>query len=133
VHKIAIQPIARDTISTMMISDAQIDRINQSLTEELQRRGFDVVVTNADADIFLSWKFVPQESDMVSTYDPATQKMTGATLYVSMVDPLSLQAVWRATFHADLRDQPETEVAAQYRRDAAKAILAQFPPSAAAH
>ena len=130
VHKIAIQPIPRDTVETMLTSDAQIKRNNQALTMELQRRGFEVVATNAAADIFLSWTFVPKESDTVSTFDPGTQKISEAMLYVSMIDPVSLQAVWRATFHADLGDQPETPAAVEYRKKAAEVILAQFPPKA---
>ncbi|MEZ5571326.1 MAG: DUF4136 domain-containing protein [Halioglobus sp.] len=130
VHKIAIQPVPKDTLATMMISDAQIARIDQALSAELRRRGFELVASNAAADIFLSWKFVPQESTEVATYDPATQPLVKGMLYVTMIEPLSLQAVWRASFQSDLRDQPETDAAAQYRAAAAEAILAQFPPTA---
>jgi hypothetical protein len=128
IQKIAIQPVTKDTLSTMLISDAQISRINQSLSADLLRRGFQVVTVNADADMFLAWKFVPQESDDVSTFDPATQKVAEGTLYVNMIDPVMLQAKWRATFQADLREQPETAAAAEYRQKAAQAILADFPP-----
>jgi uncharacterized protein DUF4136 len=128
IHKVAIQPIARDTLATMMTSDEQIVRINQALSAELQRRGFQVVTENAQADIFLSWKFLPPEKDEVATFDPATQKVTGGTLIVTMIDPVMLQSVWRATFHSNLRNQPDTAEAAQYRQDVARAILADFPP-----
>lgn len=128
VHKIAIQPIPKDTLATMMISDAQIDRINKALITELQLRGFRVVTVNAEADMFLSWQYVPEENLEVATYDPATQPISQGTLYVNMIDPLLLQSKWRATFHSDLRDQPETDQAVQYRQEAAEAILAQFPP-----
>lgn len=133
IHKIAIQPIAKDTLSTMLMSDAQIGRIRQVLSAELQRRGFEVVTENAAADIFLSWKFVPEESATVSTFDPAAQRVAQGMLYVNMIDPVMLQAVWRATFHADLREQPNTPEAAQYREAAAQAILADFPPDPAAN
>ncbi len=128
VHKVAIQPIARDTLATMMTSDEQISRINLALSAELLRRGFQVVPTNADADIFLSWKFLPPEKDEVATFDPATQQITGGTLYVNMIDPVMLQSVWRATLHSNMRNQPDTEEAAQYRQKAAQAVLADFPP-----
>lgn len=128
IHKVAIQPIAKDTLSTMMTSDEQIHRINNALTAELQRRGFDVVADNAEADIFLSWNFLPPEKDEVATFDPATQQITGGTLTVSMIDPVNLQAVWRASIHSNMRNQPDTEEAARYREQAAQAILAQFPP-----
>lgn len=133
IHKIAIQPIAKDTLSTMLMSDGQISRIRQALSEELRRRGFQVVTVNAEADIFLSWKFVPKESDDVSIFDPANQRITQGTLYVNLVDPVMLQSVWRATFHADLREQPSTTEAAQYRQQAARAILSDFPPEPVAN
>ena len=132
IHKVAIQPIARDTLATMMTSDEQIIRINQALSAELVRRGFQVVTVNADADIFLSWKFLPPEKDEVATFDPATQQVTGGTLYVNMIDPIMLQSVWRATFRSNLRNQPDTEEAARYRQQAAQAILADFPPDPSA-
>lgn len=129
VHKIAMQPVPNDTLATMMVSDAQIVRISDALSTELRRRGFEMVSTNAQADIFLSWKLVPDESTQVSTFDPATQPIVQGSLYVSMVDPLMLQSVWRASFQTDLRDQPETAAAAEYWAAAAKTILAQFPPA----
>jgi hypothetical protein len=129
VHKVAIQPVPKDTLATMMISDAQIGRISDALSAELRRRGFEVVPTNSQADMFLSWKLMPDESTQVATFDPATQPIVQGYLYVTMIDPLMLQSVWRATFRTDLRDQPETPEAAQYRAAAAQAILAQFPPT----
>ncbi|CAA0125505.1 Uncharacterised protein [Halioglobus japonicus] len=131
IHKIAIQPIARDALATMMTSDEQIARINQALSAELRRRGFQMVTVNAEADIFLSWKFLPPEKDEVATFDPATQQITGGTLYVNMIDPIMLQSVWRASFHSNLRNQADTAEAAQYRQEAAQAILADFPPDPA--
>jgi len=131
VHSIAIQPIPRDTVATMMISDAQISRIDQALRDELRRRGFEVVALNSEADMYLAWKFLPRERDDVSTFDPATQHIYQGTLYVTMIDPVMLQPEWRATFKADLRNQPDTEAAAEYRQQAAQAILARFPPAPA--
>lgn len=129
VRKIAIQPIARDTVATMLISDQQIRRIDSALSEELQRRGFEVVKQNAEADMFLAWRFIYNGDATLSTYDPATSPTVQGTLYVNMVDPVMLQTKWRATFHTDLRDRPESPEAAEYRRQAAQEILAQFPPS----
>jgi len=129
VHKIAIQPISRDSVSTVMISDIQISRIDQALITELQRRGFEVVTVNADADLFLSWQLVLQESAYVATADGSMQKATQGTLFVNMIDPVMLQSVWRARFESGLRDNPESDAAAQYRQEAAEVILAQFPPN----
>lgn len=132
-RKIAIQPIPRDTLETMLISDQQITRVNQALSTELTRRGFEVVANNRDADIFLSWTFVPKESTSVSTFDPGKQPVAQGMLYVTMVDPVMLQSVWRASFQSDLSDQLENAAAAQYRQEVAQAVLAQFPPAATAH
>jgi hypothetical protein len=128
VHKIAIQPISRDTVSTVMISDAQISRINEALDAELERRGFQVVTANADADMFLSWQLVLQERASVTTADGSTQQATQGTLFVNMIDPVMLQSVWRARFESGLRGNPESDAAAKYRQEAAEVILARFPP-----
>ena len=129
VHTIAIQPISRDTVTTVMISDAQISRINDALTVELERRGFQVVTANADADMFLSWQLVLQESAFVATADGSTERATKGTLFVNMIDPVMLQSEWRAKFESGLRENPESDAAAQYRQEAAEVILAQFPPN----
>ena len=131
VRKIAIQPISRDSISTVTISDMQISRIDQALIAELQRRGFEVATVNADADMFLSWQLVLQEGAYVATADGATEKATKGTLFVHMIDPIMLQSVWRAKFESGLRDNPESDAATQYRQEAAEVILAQFPPTLA--
>ena len=83
---------------------------------------------NADADMFLSWRFIQEDSSTLSPFDPGEQQSAQGTLYVNMIDPVVLQSKWRATFRSDLRDQPETPEAAQYRREAAQAILTRFPP-----
>ena len=128
VHKIAIQPIVRDTVETMMVSDVQISSLNEALTAELEQRGFQVATGNSYADMFLAWRFVPEESATVSTFDPAAQNMTEGTINVDMIDPVILQTVWRATFRARLHGQPDSEAAAEYSRQAVAAILAEFPP-----
>jgi hypothetical protein len=133
VRKLAIQPIPRDTLETMTISDGQISRVNQALSTELTRRGFQVVTKNVDADIFLSWKFVPRESAEVATSDPGKQQIAQGMMYVTLIDPIMLQSVWRASFQSDLRDQLENAEAAQYRQSVAQAVLAQFPPDAVSH
>ncbi len=128
VHKIAIQPISRDSITTVNITDSQISRIDQALTAELQRRGFQVVTVNADADMFLSWLLVTEDSALVTTTDGATQQAVPGTLFVNMIDPVMLRTVWRASFASRLRDNPESDAAAQFRQEAAEVILAPFPP-----
>ena len=132
VRKIAIQPISRDSVSTVTITDLQISRIDQALVTELQSRGFQVVTVNADADMFLSWQLVTQENAQVKIADGSTQYAKKGTLFVNMIDPVMLKSVWRARFESGLRENPESDAAAQYRQQAAEVILAQFPPTQAA-
>ena len=132
VHKIAIQPVARDTLATVSISDQQVGRIDEALIAELQSRGFEVVTANADADMFLAWQLVTRDGSQVTTPDGLTQTAVQGTLFVNMIDPLMLRSVWRARFESGLRDNPESDAAATYRREAAAVILAQFPPNPAA-
>ncbi|MDG2048376.1 MAG: DUF4136 domain-containing protein [Halioglobus sp.] len=128
VRTIAMQPIPRDTVETMMTSDALIVSINEALTAELQQRGFRIATEDSYADMFLSWRFVPQQSTTVSTFDPATQQVIEATIFVDMIDPVILQTVWRANFRAQLDTQVDTDGTGEFSRKAASAILAQFPP-----
>jgi hypothetical protein len=132
VRKIAIQPISRDSVSTVTVSDMQIGRIDQALIAELQRRGFQVVTVNADADMFLSWQLVMRENEQVRIADGSVQHAVQGTLFVNMIDPVMLKSVWRARFESGLRENPESDAAAQYRQQAAEVILTQFPPTQAA-
>jgi hypothetical protein len=132
VRRIAIQPISRDSVATVTISDPQISRIDEALTAELQRRGFQVVEMNADADMFLAWQLVTQERALVSTADGSSQQAAQGTFFVNMIDPVMLRSVWRAQFASRLRGNPESPEAAAFRQEAAQVILADFPPTAAA-
>ena len=73
VRKIAIQPINRTVASQVILSDMQIGRVNESLTAELERRGFQVVQSNADADMLLAWHLVTQERTDVRTINSTTR------------------------------------------------------------
>jgi hypothetical protein len=144
VRKIAIQPIARTVESTVIISDMQIGRINEALTVELERRGFQVVTDNADADMFLAWHLVTQERMDVRSFNTSSRyncwncgsmgsnvsvrQYTQGTFIIDMIDPTRLQSVWRSTFESRMRDQPDPERAEENRRAAATAIFAEFPP-----
>ena len=73
VRKITIQPIHRTPESQAILSDMQISRVNQSLAEELQRLGFQVVPNNSGADMLLAWHLVTQERTDVRTFNSATR------------------------------------------------------------
>jgi len=61
VRKIAIQPVERASLSAIRISDMQISRIDQALITELERKGFQVVSDNREADLLLTWHLVTEE------------------------------------------------------------------------
>jgi len=143
VRKIAIQPINRTVASTVIISDMQISRINETLAEELGRRGFQIVQDNADADLFLAWHLVTQERMDVRNLNTSSRyncwscgsgnsvsvrQYTQGTFIVDMIDPTRLQSVWRSTFESRMRAQPDPATAAENRRAAATAVFAGFPP-----
>ena len=142
VHKIAIQPIDRTLVSTVLISDMQISRINEALTAELERRGFQVVPDNVDADMFLAWNLVTQERTDVRTFNTSSRyncwncgssnirvtQFTQGTFIVDMIDPTRLQSVWRSTFESRMRNTVDSAQAAEFRSAAAAAIFARFPP-----
>lgn len=147
VHKIAIQPIDRTAVSTIMISDMQVDRINEAVRTELQRRGFELVSDNAAADMFLTWHLVTQEKTDVRTFNSAgsyncwncagsssvsVRQFTQGTFIVDMIDPVRLRSVWRSTFESRMRNEPGPERAAENRRATAEAVFRQFPPGAGA-
>ncbi|MCP4211033.1 MAG: DUF4136 domain-containing protein [Halieaceae bacterium] len=128
VKKIAIQPIARDTIATMRITDLQISRIDTALTEALLLQGLEVVSDNAEADMFLSWRYITSESSRPNPFDSSAPEYIIGTLYVNMIDPIVLQPKWRAIFRAHMHIQPESAEGVVFREKAARAILADFPP-----
>ncbi len=148
VHKIAIQPIHRTVASQSVLSDMQIGRVNGSLTAELERRGFQVVANNSDADMFLAWHLVTQERTDVRTYntmsaryttcwhcgpmtttDVRVTQYTQGTLIVDLIDPVRLQSVWRSVIQSRLREQSDPQAAAERRAEAAAATFAEFPPA----
>ena len=148
VHKIAIQPIHRTVASQSVLSDMQIGRVNGSLTAELERRGFQVVANNSDADMFLAWHLVTQERTDVRTFDSVTRyncwncrsmgmgtssnvivrQYTRGTFIVDMIDPSRLQAVWRSVVESRMPDESNANRVAEARDAAVAAALAEFPP-----
>lgn len=144
VHKIAIQPISRTVVSNIQISDAQISRVNEALTAQLQKRGFEVVQKNADADMFLVWHLVTEAQmdgshlNSINQYnclncaagDSAQEpEYIKGTFVVEMIDPIQLQSEWRATLVSRILNDSDPQLSERNRQAAAEAVLAQFPPS----
>ena len=144
VRKIAIQPIDRTSVATIRVSDMQVSRVNQTLAAELERKGFDVVQDNTQADVFLTWHLVTEERTDVRTYnsmstyncwrcgpsvsDVSVRQYTQGTVIADIIDPLRNQSVWRAIIQSRLQSQPDPENAQERREEAARALFAEFPP-----
>ena len=144
VQKIAFTPVNRMDVATVRISDMQISRINEALADELQRKGLQVVEDASEADMLLTWHLVTQERTDVRTYnsmsayncwrcgpsvsDVSVRQYTQGTFIVDMIDPIRNQSAWRSIIESRLSSDPSPEDSAERRVEAARAILADFPP-----
>ena len=150
VKSIAILPVDRSVLSAAMVSDLQIARMNESFSTELMNRGFTVLQDPADADLLMTWHLVTQERTDVRTYNTmsaryrscwscppgwggtqqqvSVRQFTEGSLIVDLLDPGSMQSVWRSIVQERLRDLDQAEAAAR-RTEAAQAILAGLPPN----
>ena len=136
VNKIYIEPASRTDAATIQVSDAQIQRINSALTEELGRKGFQVVSSSAQADLLLSWYLVTRDLVEADASDcngcdmavDGGERYSRGTLSVEMTDPMRNQSVWRSVLKTELTGEPGTAAAEQARLEAAAAIFARFPP-----
>ena len=144
VRNIAFLPIDRANLNTVIVSDMQVNRINQALEDDLRRKGFSVIKDTQQADLLLSWHLVTQEKTDVRSYNSASyyncwrcgpavsdvsvRQYTVGTFIVDMVDPSLGQSVWRSTIESKLSSKPDPETAPERRREAAMAIFSNFPP-----
>jgi len=146
VRKIAILPFDRAVSSSAAVSDMQVGRLNQSLTDELSRRGYDVVANSHEADMLLTWHLVTQERTSIRTYNSMSARYsscwqcanmtdtvrvtqyTRGTLIVDLLDPARMQSVWRSILVSRMRDMSDPVEAEEIRRTAVEAIFTEFPP-----
>ena len=144
VQSLAILPIDRTSAAEKLISDMQVDRINDALTTELEARGYDVVVDRDDADVYLAWHLVTREKTDIRSYNAASayncwrcgppvsdvsvRQFVQGTFIVDLIDPDRNRSVWRSTIQSELSTNPDPKDAAKNRAIAAKAVLAPFPP-----
>jgi hypothetical protein len=145
VRKITIQPVEREALSTIHISDMQESRIDAALADQLRRQGFEVVSDSTDADLFMVWHLVTEERTDVRTYnsmsyyncwgcgpavsDVSVRQYTQGTFIVDMIDPLRNRSVWRSVIESRLSSRPNEAGDGELRREAAAAALAEFPPN----
>lgn len=137
-HKIYIEPSSRTDPATIMISDAQIERIDAALSAELTRKGFQMVSSSEQADLLITWNLIPK--DLVKTDDNASdcdgcdmavvggKRYSKGTLIVDMVDFMRNQPVWRSVLKTELTAHPDSARADEMREAAAAAMFANFPP-----
>jgi hypothetical protein len=136
VHKIYIEPSSRTDAATIMVSDAQIKRIDSALAEELTRKGFSMVTSSQQADLFANWYLITKDPVKVKGSDcdgcdmtvDGGKRYSKGTLIVDMIDPMRNQPVWRSVLKTSLTGDPGAASAEQARREAAAAIFASFPP-----
>jgi len=137
-HKIYIEPSSRTDPATIVISDAQIERIDSALSAELTRKGFQMVSSSEQADLLVTWNLIPK--DLVKTDANASdcdgcdmavvggKRYSKGTLIVDMVDFMRNQPVWRSVLKTALTAHPGSTQADADREAAAAAIFANFPP-----
>jgi len=136
VKSIYIEPSSRTDTATIMISDAQIRTIDSAISQELQRKGFAVVASSDQADLFVTWYLVTEDPVKVdaSACEGCAAGADGGyrysrgTLIVNMVSPLRNQAVWRSVLTTSLADNPGSASAEAARSQAAAEVFANFPP-----
>jgi uncharacterized protein DUF4136 len=144
VKTVAIQPVSRMNASAVLISDMEVNRLNQVFTQQLNAKGIEVVADNTDADMYLAWHLVTQEKTDVRSYNSASyyncwrcgptvsdisvRQYTQGTLIVDMIDPARGQSVWRSTVQSKLKSQASAEGDGALRQEAGRALFDQFPP-----
>lgn len=144
VQAITILPIDRTSAAERLISDLQVDRINEALGVELRNRGFVVVETRDEADAYLSWHLVTRERTDIRSYnsassyncwrcgppvaDVAVRQYTEGTFIADLIDPGRNRSVWRSTIQSRLKGQPDPDTARENRAAAARAVFADLPP-----
>ena len=144
VKKIGLLPVDRAAANAALLSDMDINRINEALGDELGRKGFTMVADNREADLLMSWHLVTQERTDVRTYnsmsyyncwrcgptvsDVSVRQYTQGTFIVDMIDPMRNQSVWRSTIESRLNSTSTAGEDDSLRREAAMAAFAQFPP-----
>ena len=137
-HKVYIEPSSRTDPATIVISDSQIKRIDSALSDELTRKGYEMVGSRAQADLIITWSLIPK--DLVKTDGNASdcdgcdmavvggKRYSKGTLIVDMVDLMRNQPVWRTVLKTELTANPGSAQADKGRQAAAAAMFANFPP-----
>jgi hypothetical protein len=137
----------------VFMSSMQRERINDALTQAVEKKGITVIADPKKADALITWHLVAQEKTDVRTYDTGmnygagygyynrragyncwncggtevrVKQYTQGTFIVDVLDPASNQSVWRSIIQSKLKG--EVEQSQQPYNAAADRIMARFPP-----
>ena len=147
VRTIAIAPVERMNAAAVLVSDMEVNRMNQIFIDELATKGLEVIEHGSKADMHMTWHLVTEEVTDVRSYnsvsyyncwrcgpavsDITVRQHTRGTLIVDLIDPGKAQSVWRSTVQSKLKSKPDFEDKAGLRQEAARALFANFPPAQA--
>lgn len=141
VHSLALQPPGEDQVAGL--GPERVDAISRALAAAVVEKGITVVEQVENADVLLRWYLAGSDPGADAAYDrmslyscwrcgsavaevgmPAWQP---GTLVVDVLDRRDGRPLWRATVETRLVPDGEA-LTAQERREAARKVLASFPP-----
>lgn len=147
VRKIALLPYQRANPTDIVLTDDQARLVSLSLAKVLVKRGYQVLQSRSEADAWLSWHLITRDDadvgdyNRVSLYDcwrcgPAVNDVdlprhTEGTLIVDLLDPRENRSVWRAVAQTRLKPRAQRALDEAARDEAARKLLAEFPPDIA--
>lgn len=141
--------------ASMFLSDMQVNRIDDALSQALELKGFEVIENPQAADAVITWHLVAEQKTDVRTYntgpsygaaygrygsynrrsmyscwncgtDVRVTNYTQGTFIVDVIDPGLNQSVWRSIIQSKIKPNQENDH--ETRNAAANRIMAQFPP-----
>ena len=139
-----------------LISDMEVERINNGIRYAMKNKGLTVIDDPNKADALIHWHLVAQEKTDIRTYntgptygayyggyrgynraafyncwncgtDVRVRQFTQGTFIVDIVDPKLQQSVFRSVIETRLKGEQPSRVQADYDA-AASRILMDFPP-----
>ena len=124
--------------------------VESAISDELLRRGFRLAISQEptflvayhlalddklDLEIVNDYYGYAYQGNYGSTWGPAVQNQAAipreyqqGTLVVDVLDAVSKQLVWRGTVEAEVYPNLDAKKREERIRDAARQVLAQFPP-----
>lgn len=156
IRTIALQPDsggASGSSAMAIMSDMEINRINDGLADALTLKGLEFINDASKADALIAWHLIAQDKTDIRTYNTgptygggygyynrralyncwncggtqvSVRNYTEGTFIVDIIDPKLNQSVWRAVIQSKLKEKATRDQAAI--NAAAGRVLASFPP-----